>query len=62
LGTILRLQLLLPNLHEERMMERTDEKLEETIDLGTASNQTKGAPGLYMEFGVIAMPWGISAE
>jgi hypothetical protein len=44
------------------MMERTDEKLEETIDLGTASTQTKGAPGLYMEFGVIAMPWGISPE
>ena len=43
-------------------MERNDERHDELIDLGAASTETQGRPGLQLEFGVIAQPVGIEAE
>ena len=43
-------------------MERNDERHDDLIDLGAASSETQGRPGLQLEFGVIAQPIGIEAE
>ena len=44
-------------------MEREHEhEHEDLIDLGAASIETRGRPGLQTEFGVIAQPLGIEAE
>lgn len=38
------------------------ERDNDLIDLGAVSTETQGAPGLQLEFGVIAQPLGIEAE
>lgn len=43
-------------------MTRDNEQREQLIDLGTASVETKGAPGNKTEFGVIGLPLGLQAE
>jgi hypothetical protein len=43
-------------------MEREHERQDDLIDLGAASTETQGRPGLQLEFGVIAQPIGIEAE
>ena len=43
-------------------MDRQNEVYDELIDLGAASTETKGAPGLQTELGVIAQPFGIQPE
>jgi hypothetical protein len=43
-------------------MNRDNQQGEELMDLGTASVETRGAPGNKTEFGVIGLPLGLQAE
>ena len=43
-------------------MERKIELIEAVEDLGAASTETLGAPGIQLEFGVIARPLGLESE